>query len=214
MLNFPTFHVGVAILVQQTLLGGKTSSVAINLDGTAFKHHWMLEDGNPQQRRDLLCDPVVFFVGRILSTPTIENPIVKSERIGWRVSFHKCGSIVSHPNIYGRNSENRDILHRHPGMLQSRCHIPLRWLVVDQQRDLLAWSQCLNHLHPDTPDFFQLSRPGFEVMRPRKPRRSVARPLRRHGIAEGTRGISTRCNYAHDFWRDGGLLEGQHGAWN
>src|SRR5215831_18689026 len=104
----------ITILVEQALLGGETNSAAINLNGTAFEHHGMIEDRNSKQRRDLLHNTIVFFVGPILSAPTVKNPIVKRQRIHGTVSFNKRGAIVTHPDINGWNSQSRDILRGHP----------------------------------------------------------------------------------------------------
>ena len=66
----------IAVFVQQTLFRSETSAGAVDLDGAAFEHDWIIEDRNLQQRRDLFGDAFVLLVRLVLSAPTIEDPIV------------------------------------------------------------------------------------------------------------------------------------------
>jgi len=66
---------GVAVLVQQTLLRGETRPKAVDLDRTAFEHDRMVEDRDPEKRSDFLGDLLVLFIRLVLAAPTVEDAI-------------------------------------------------------------------------------------------------------------------------------------------
>src|SRR5438094_10579170 len=95
---------GVAVLVQQTLLRGETRPKAVDLDRTAFEHDQMVEDGDSEKRSDFLGDLLVLFIRLVLAAPPVEDAIVESRRPFHRISNHKRRPLIPHPPSYRSHS--------------------------------------------------------------------------------------------------------------
>ena len=196
-LNFPAAHVRIAIPVQQALLRREAGPSAVNLDGAPFKHDRMIKHRNLQQGRHVSSDPIIILVGSVFSPPAIEDPIIKRQRIFAIPSGEKCRTVVPHPDVHGSHLEDRDIVHRRAHFLKSRYHVLPGLFVIDQKNNLLSLCQRLHHPDPKFPHGFQLSWPGFAIVRPGKPGRSVGHPLRGHRVAEQSRGSLAQVCFRH-----------------
>jgi len=86
---------GIAILIEQALLGGEKDAFAVDVDRSAFQHDARRETRHLQKKSELPGNSIVGLELLILPPPGIEDPIVEGE-LGDRLRLlDEIGAVVA-----------------------------------------------------------------------------------------------------------------------
>ena len=181
-------ELGVAVLVEQALLGGQQRAPPVDVYRAALQHH--ARSRRPSSPVDLATSSPVALSGRRSSylPPQALNFHLVAATAFPLPPFDEDGAIVPHPHVGALYPVEGHALRR-----EHRPHPVLRPLVVHEEVDPLPAREGLDHLHVGSLHLRDdLRRKRERVLRPGEPRGVVLRPLRGHREPELERGVPLR----------------------
>ena len=171
-------HLRVAVLVQQTRLGGEEEAGPVHVERTSLHNHRPLKATHPERFGDLRWDRVIKIEGRILSAPSVVVPI-RDRDFTRLVVFHEDRAVIATPRIVGRMIVERHSREHRLGLGDQRPRALLE-RIGDIDPDFLVATDPGDDLRELCRNHAKVSGPRGEVMRPRKPHGGLRLPLGRH----------------------------------
>ncbi len=178
-LDCRSIQMRVSVWIQQAGFGRDENACSIDLDCSAFEDHIAAERRDIQNRRHFFRDRIVQIPRRVLFAPAVECPASR-DQVAFAVT-DEDRTVIANPGVVGRDVEEADVT-ACACFVEHRFNVPLVLRVEDVDEDCLAGGEVAHRHRHHSLDFGQLIRPRLGVVRPRKPRRQMAFPFRRHPV--------------------------------
>ena len=174
-------QVGVAIRVQQTLLGREHHAGAVHVDRAAFENHRRGKPRDAERFGHLPAHDPIEIVRRVFPAPGV---VLEVEGKAWLRALprHENRAVVARPRIVGREAVERDALGRRNGC-ELAAHVALMLGIEHVDVHRLARGERAHELDHRRLDLLVHTRPAVAIVRPRQPGRLVRRPFGRHPVA-------------------------------